>query len=92
MLNQPACKKLSKIKHERTGAQTTVPGIAEAVARGEAEIATFTLNALATDPRVDIVGPMPEELQDAVIHFGAVSSAAGVPAAAQALLDFLKTH
>jgi hypothetical protein len=40
---------------------------------------------------VDIVGPMPEELQDAVIHFGAMSSAAGVPAAAQALLDFLKT-
>jgi len=72
-------------------AQTTVPGITEAVARGDAEIAIFTLNVLATDPRMDIVGPIPDEVQDAVIYFGAMSSGARMPAAAQALLDFLKT-
>ena len=72
-------------------AQTTVPGITEAVARGDAELAIFTLNVLATDPRVDVVGPIPDEVQDAVAYFGSTSTATKVPAAAQALLDFLKS-
>lgn len=72
-------------------AQTTVPGITEAVAKGDAEIAIFTLNVLATDTRLDVVGPIPDEVQDAVVYFGSTSSATKVPEAAQALLNFLKT-
>lgn len=73
-------------------AQTTVPGITEAVARGDAELAIFTLNVLATDPRMDVVGPIPDEVQDSVVYFGSTSSATKVPEAAQALLNFLKSH
>ena len=72
-------------------AQTTVPGITEAVARGDAEIAIFTLNVLATDPRMDVVGPIPDEVQDSVVYFGSTSSATKVPEAARAQLDFLKS-
>ena len=72
-------------------AQTTVPGITEAVAKGDAEIAIFTLNVLATDPRMDVVGPIPDEVQDSVVYFGSTSSATKLPEAAQALLDFLKS-
>lgn len=72
-------------------AQTTVPGITEAVAKGDAEIAIFTLNVLATDTRLDVVGPIPDEVQDAVVYFGSTSSATKVPEAAQALLNFLKS-
>ena len=72
-------------------AQTTVPGITEAVAKGDAQIAIFTLNVLATDQRLDVVGPIPDEVQDAVVYFGSTSSAAKAPEAAQALLNFLKT-
>jgi molybdate transport system substrate-binding protein len=71
--------------------QTTVPGITEAVAKGDAEIAIFTLNVLATDPRVDVVGPIPDEVQDAVVYFGSTSPTSKVPEAAQALLNFLKS-
>ena len=72
-------------------AQTTVPGITEAVAKGDAEIAIFTLNILATDPRMDVVGPIPDEVQDSVVYFGSTSPATKVPEAAQALLNFLKS-
>jgi molybdate transport system substrate-binding protein len=72
-------------------AQTTVPGITEAVAKGDAELAIFTLNVLATDTRLDVVGPIPDEVQDAVVYFGSTSPATKVPDAAQALLNFLKT-
>jgi molybdate transport system substrate-binding protein len=72
-------------------AQTTVPGITEAVARGDAEIAIFTLNVLATDPRLEVVGPIPDEVQDAVVYFSSTSPTTKVPAAAQALLDFLRS-
>ena len=72
-------------------AQTAVPGITEAVAKGDAEIAIFTLNVLAADPRMDVVGPIPDEVQDAVVYFGSISKATKVPEAAQAWLSFLKT-
>lgn len=72
-------------------AQTTVPGITEAVAKGDAEIAIFTLNVLAMDPRVDVIGPIPDEVQDSVVYFGSTSPATKVPEAAQALLNFLKS-
>lgn len=72
-------------------AQTTVPGITETVAKGEAQIAIFTLNVLATDTRLEVVGAIPDEVQDAVIYYGSTSTATKVPSAAQALLDFLKT-
>jgi molybdate transport system substrate-binding protein len=72
-------------------AQTTVPGITEAVAKGDAELAIFTLNVLATDARLDVVGPIPDEVQDAVVYFGSTSTATRVPEAAQALLNFLKS-
>ena len=72
-------------------AQTTVPDITEAVARGDAEIAIFTLNILATDPRMDVLGPIPDEVQDSVVYFASTSPATKSPAAAQALLEFLKS-
>ena len=72
-------------------AQTTVPGITEAVAKGDAQVAIFTLNVLATDTRLDVVGPIPDEVQDAVVYFGSTSTATKAPDAAQALLNFLKT-
>ncbi len=86
-------KKLGITKRMKTNlrAQTTVAGITEAVAKGDAQLAIFTLNVLATDTRLDVVGPIPAAVQDAVVYFGSTSSAAKVPDAAQALLDFLKT-
>ena len=72
-------------------AQTTVPGITEGVAKGDAQIAIFTLNILAGDPRLEVVGPIPDEVQDAVVYFGNTSSTSKKPEAARALITFLKS-
>ena len=72
-------------------AQTTVPGITEAVAKGDAQIAIFTMNVLMNDARLEIVGPIPNEVQDAVVYVGGTSSATKVPAAAQAFMTYLKS-
>ena len=72
-------------------AQTTVPGITEAVAKGDAQIAIFTMNVLMNDARLELVGPIPNEVQDAVVYVGGTSSATKVPAAAQAFMTYLKS-
>ncbi len=72
-------------------AQTTVSGITETVAKGDAQIAIFTLNVLMNDTRLDIVGPIPNEVQDAVIYVGSTSVATKVPGAAQAFMAYLKS-
>ena len=71
--------------------QTTVPGITEGVAKGDAQIAVFTLNVLMNDARMEVVGPIPDEVQDAVVYVGGTSAATKVPDAAQALIFYLKS-
>ena len=72
-------------------AQTTVPGITEGVAKGDAQIAIFTMNVLMNDARMDIVGPIPDAVQDAVTYVGSTSVATKVPEAAQAFMTYLKS-
>ena len=71
--------------------QTTVPGITEGVAKGDAQLAVFTLNVLMNDARMEVVGPIPDEVQDAVVYVGGTSAATKVPDAAQALIFYLKS-
>lgn len=85
--------KLGVTEHMKTNlrAQTTVPGITEGVATGDAQIAVFTLNVLMNDARMEVVGPIPDEVQDAVVYVGGTSATTKVPDAAQALIFYLKS-
>jgi molybdate transport system substrate-binding protein len=74
----------------KTKAQTTPGGIAEAVAKVESDIAVFLTNIL-TDPRLDMVGPFPAELQQYVIYNAAVAMKSKESAAAEAFLKFVAT-
>lgn len=69
----------------------TRPGgaIAELVVSGEADMAVQLIPELKAVAGVEIVGPLPAELQDYVVLVGAVGSAAKQPQAAAALLKFL---
>jgi molybdate transport system substrate-binding protein len=69
--------------------QKDPPDVANAVAKGEAELALFISNVLIGIPGVDYVGPVPAEFQQTLVFTAAVSAKANEPAAANALIAHL---
>ena len=69
----------------------TPPGTAVGplVARGEAEIGFQQMSELLPIPGIDIVGPLPAEIQVITVFSGGVHSSAGEAEAARAWLDFI---
>jgi molybdate transport system substrate-binding protein len=65
--------------------------VGAAVARGEAELGAQLLCELAPVPGIEIVGPLPDEVQKLSVFAAAVMSSTTKRAAAQAFLDFLGT-
>ena len=59
------------------------------VARGEAEIGFQQISELLPVPGVELVGPLPDELQKVTVFSGGIVAASKEPEAAKALLDFL---
>ena len=72
----------------KTKAQPGPAQIIEAVVKGDADIAVFLTNVL-TDPRLDMVGPFPAELQREVVYQAAVSVSSSEPDAAKAFIAYL---
>jgi molybdate transport system substrate-binding protein len=70
---------------------TVIPAgfTAELVARGEAVLAIQQVSELMAVKGVDIVGPLPPELQTAQVFSGGVLAAAANPAGGAALLAYL---
>ena len=71
--------------------QTTPPQVAEAVAKGDAELGLFVSNVLVSAPGVNYVGPVPAEFQQTLVFAAAVGAKAKEPAAASALIQHLTT-
>jgi molybdate transport system substrate-binding protein len=59
------------------------------VVRGEAELAIITTPYIVLEPGADLVGLLPEELQQYVVYTGGVSVAATQPDAARAMIKHL---
>ena len=70
---------------------TVKPGepVGEVVARGEAEIGFHQLSELLPVKGIDIVGPLPPELQNITVYSGGIHSGTKEVAAAAALVNFL---
>ncbi len=62
----------------------------EAVANGEAELGVFLINVL-TAPGLDVVGPVPAEINAEVFYIAAVAADSRKAEAATAFIAFLKT-
>ena len=65
--------------------------VSEMVARGELELGLVVITQILTTPGVELVGPLPAEIQSYVQWFGSIGSQSKDPMAAWELLKFL-TH
>lgn len=70
-------------------AQKEPPQVAEAVAKGEAEIALLVSNLLIGVPGVDYAGLVPAEFQQTLVFTAAVGAKAKEPEAARAFIKHL---
>jgi molybdate transport system substrate-binding protein len=60
-------------------------------AKGEVELGIVAITQILTTPGVELVGPLPAEIQFYSAFGGAVSSNSNAPDAARELLKFLKS-
>lgn len=74
--------KLLQVQSERVG---------KVVARGEAEIGFQQISELLPVAGIDVVGPIPAELQHVTVFSAAVTASAQHPEAARALIRFLSS-
>ena len=65
------------------------PLVVGPVARGEVELAVITTPYIVLEPGADLVGPLPDELQQYVVYTAAVSATTQQPDAARALIRHL---
>jgi len=66
--------------------------VAAAVAAGEVEIGIHQIAELMQVGGIDIVGPLPADLQTTIIYATGLAAAAKQPEAAKALAKFLSTE
>jgi molybdate transport system substrate-binding protein len=79
------------IKEAMEGKARKIPAtpVGEIVARGDAEIGFQQMSELKPVEGIDIIGPLPDELQKITVFSAGIASASKVPDAGKALIKFL---
>jgi len=65
--------------------------VSEMVAEGKIEIGMVNISQILTSPGVDLVGPLPAEIQTYIVFSGGVSAKSANPDAARELMKFFKS-
>jgi molybdate transport system substrate-binding protein len=86
-------ERLGIVEEMKPKTKFAIPGspIGNLLVGGEAEIAVAQIPELIAVEGVEIVGPLPGELQTITVFAGGIPTVAHEPAAAQALLTFLRS-
>ena len=63
--------------------------VSELVAKGEVELGLVVMTQILTTPGVDLVGPLPPEIQSYVVFTAGVSASSKAPDAGRQLIEFL---
>ena len=79
------------IADQMKGKSRMIPAepVGEVVARGEAEIGFQQISELKPVPGIDIVGPLPPEVQKITVFSAGITTGAREPTAGRALIAFL---
>jgi molybdate transport system substrate-binding protein len=85
LLDRMGIKDAMQAKLKPMAADDTV----EVVARGEADMVVVVATRIVDVPGVDVVGPLPEELQTKIGFAAGLAKSSKQPAAAKALIAFL---
>jgi molybdate transport system substrate-binding protein len=64
--------------------------VSEMVAAGKIDIGMVNISQILTTPGVELVGPLPAEIQSYIVFTGAVNAKSAAPDAARALMKFFK--
>jgi len=81
---------LAEAMKAKTKPQTATAQIAQAVAKGDAELGIFLINVLIA-PGVELAGTLPAELQQELVFSAAVANDSKEAEAAKAFISFLTT-
>jgi len=81
---------ISEEMKAKTRAQPAPAQIIEAVAKGECDLAVFLINVL-NDPRLDVVGAFPAEVQREVVYATGIAANGKEPDAAKAFVAYLRS-
>jgi molybdate transport system substrate-binding protein len=79
---------LEQVKPKLIGSPPGAGGLVSPVVKGDAEMVVGTMSAIM-EPGVELVGPIPDELQNWTTFTAGIAAASQEPAAAQALVRFL---
>jgi molybdate transport system substrate-binding protein len=86
------CERLGIADEVKAKGKTKPSGnVAELVSAGEAELAIQQVSELLSTPGVELVGPLPPELQLTTIFTAALAGESSAPDAAKSFMDFLAT-
>jgi len=86
------CERLGIAEEVKAKSKTRPSGdVAEFVAKGEAEFAIQQISELLSVTGVELVGPLPPELQLTTVFTAAVGAQSTAPDAAKAFMKFIGT-
>ncbi|HEX6690633.1 MAG TPA: substrate-binding domain-containing protein, partial [Burkholderiales bacterium] len=77
---------------EALKAKTTIPSndtVNELVAKGDVELGVLVITQIVTTPGLELVGPLPADVQYHITFTAGVSVSSKAPEAARALIKFL---